>query len=54
MAMAAFPGAGAANAMTEARTARGGAYVSGGIALEEREALDARAFYRHIRLWRPC
>lgn len=42
MAMAAFPGAGAANAMTEANTAQGEPYVSGGVALEEREALNVR------------
>ena len=42
MAMAAFPGAGTANAMTEAKTAQGEPYVSGGIALEERDALNAR------------
>lgn len=42
LAMAAFLGAGAANAMTEAKTAQGEPYVSGGVALEEREALNAR------------
>lgn len=35
-------GAGSAFALTEGRIATGGTYVSGGIALEERAALDAR------------
>jgi hypothetical protein len=40
--MFAFPGAGVATAETEAKTAQGEGYISGGVALDERDALGKR------------
>ena len=40
--MFAFPGAGVANALTEAKTAQGESYITGGIGLGERDALAKR------------